>query len=63
MGVRLYFVHWDSGHESGHYIKDLLCIGPFRTLAEFESAVTSKGSDAKLLLGPRGGFREFTMRN
>jgi len=56
----LYLVQWDTGQQSGHYLKDLLCIRPFQTLVEFERAIMS-GREAKLLLGPRGEFRRFTM--
>ena len=57
----LFEVQWDTGQRSKHYRGDLLCIGSFQTLAEFEKAVATNGHDAALLLGPQGGFREFSM--
>jgi len=61
MDMLLFEVRWDTGQRSKHYRGDLICIGAFQTLAEFEKAVAEKGKTANLLLGPQGGFREFSM--
>jgi hypothetical protein len=61
MDVLLYLVKWDTGQQGGHYLKELFCIGSFRTFGEFENALTARGREARLVLGPRGGFRRFTM--
>lgn len=57
MDFLLYAIHWDNGQISKHYSKDLFCIGPFRSLSDFERAIKPKGPVA-VVLGPRGGFRE-----
>lgn len=57
----LYEVKWDTGQHTKHYYKELFYIGPFQTLEDFEQAIQTTGKDAKLVLGPQGGLREFTM--
>ncbi|MBL7966699.1 MAG: hypothetical protein JNK09_06830 [Prolixibacteraceae bacterium] len=56
----LYSVKWDSGHMSKHYYNELFSIGPFRNINDFELALKST-KDAKLTIGPSGGFRGFSM--
>ncbi len=56
-GPDLYAVRWDLGQQTRHYYAELLCIGSFHTLDDFRQAVRH-GSDARVTLGPRGGFRE-----
>lgn len=60
MDMLLYVVRWDSGEDTKHYFKELLAIGPFGTMDEFRSAV-AHGKEPRLVLGPQGGFRGFTM--
>ncbi len=60
-GSALFRVHWDTGQQSGHYAKGLLCIGPFRTLDDFKAAVRRGGHSARAVFGPYGGLRKFTM--
>lgn len=56
----LYVVKWDSGQVTKHYFKELVVLGPFTTFDEFRDAVLH-GSSAHLVIGPQGGFREFSM--
>ena len=60
MDMLLYVVRWDTGEETKHYFKELLVIGPFGSMDEFRSAV-AQGEQPRLVLGPQGGFRGFTM--
>jgi len=57
-GQKLYVVKWDNGQESKHYYQNLLSIGPFQTLVEFETAFRM-AEDAELTIGSQGGFRRF----
>lgn len=52
----LYTVRWDKGQVSKHYEKDLFCIGPYQSRAEFEGAIKPTG-DVELTVGPARGFR------
>lgn len=61
MDFMLYEVRWDTRQHTKHYYKELFSIGPFQTLQDFEQAIQTTGKDAKLVLGPQGGLREFTM--
>lgn len=56
----LYIVKWDSGQQTKHYLSELFVIGPFQTLDEFDESL-KYGKNAKLVVGPQGGFREFSM--
>jgi hypothetical protein len=60
MDQLLYTVRWDNGQVSKHYLKELFCIGRFKTRAEFEAAIKFEG-DIQLTVGPQGGFREALM--
>lgn len=55
MDFLLYTVRWDNGQVSKHYFKGLFCIGRFSDPGEFESAIDLL--EAKLIVGPYGGFR------
>jgi hypothetical protein len=57
----LYVVEWDSGQSTKHYFGDLLVIGSFETIDEFRQAIVAGARPGTLVLGPGGGFREFTM--
>ncbi len=57
----LYVVKWDTGQTTKHYFEefgDPICIGPFNTLTEFESALPH-AEMAEVTWGPQGGFRGF----
>ena len=56
MDQLLYTVRWDNGQVSKHYEKELFCIGPFQSRAEYEGAIKPIG-DIELTVGPAGGFR------
>ena len=56
MDNSLYTVEWDNGQASKHYYRELLCIGRFQDLKEFEQAIRPAGA-ATLTVGPKGGFR------
>lgn len=61
IGDDLYVIEWDTHQITKHYFRefgDILCIGPFKTLATFESALKSANT-GQLVWGPQGGFREF----
>src|SRR5271167_2384072 len=60
-GMSRYIVEWDGGQKGEYFIGELLCIGPFRSFSELEQAILDSGNNARLTLGPRGGFRGFTM--
>src|SRR5436190_9834991 len=59
MDMLLYTVRWQSGQTTKHYFNQLFCIGPFESLPAFLNAVRS-ARGARIVKGPRGGFREFT---
>jgi hypothetical protein len=61
IGEDLYVIEWDTEQKTKHYFSgfgDVLCIGPFETLADFELALRT-ASTGELTRGPQGGFREF----
>ena len=58
----LYVVQWQTGQQTKHYLKELLCIGQFESLREFGQALLSHGEKPRLTIGPQGGFREFSMQ-
>lgn len=61
IGDDLYVVQWDAGLTTKHYFGefgDVLCIGPFDTLADFELALRT-ATAGEVTIGPKGGFREF----
>ena len=59
MDMLLYTVHWQSRQTTKHYFNHLFCIGPFESLPAFLASLRS-ARNARLVKGPRGGFREFT---
>lgn len=54
-------IRWDNGETVTLYHNAFICLGPFQTLQEFQSAVSQSVTGAKLTLGPSGGFRGFEM--
>jgi hypothetical protein len=60
MDFFLYEVKWDSGHSSKHYYKELEPIGLCKDWTEY-AKILSTGKDAKITLGPKGGFKKFEM--
>jgi hypothetical protein len=57
----LYDVKWDTGQESTYYANQIESIGESRTVDEFYDLVVARADRAKLVLGPQGGFRSFTI--
>lgn len=60
MGTKLFVIKWDNNQISKHYSTELFSIGPFQNLDEFEASFRN-GINGKLVLGPLGGFREFSI--
>lgn len=54
-------IRWDDGETIKLYDNDFVCLGPFRSLADFQTAICQTAAEAKLTLGPNGGFRGFEM--
>lgn len=57
----LYRVKWDTGQESVHYSNTLFCIGRSQTLDDFTQSILVAAERAKIVRGPNGGLREFTI--
>lgn len=57
----LYRVKWDTGQESVHYSNTLICIGRAQTLDEFTQSILADAERIKVVRGPNGGLREFTI--
>jgi hypothetical protein len=53
----LYKVEWDSRQISIHYACDLLAIGSFRDLAEFQAYAAANAVLIREVKGPNGGLR------
>jgi hypothetical protein len=60
MDFQLYEVKWDSGQTSKHYYKELQPIGTCKNWDDYEE-ILSTGENAKVIFGPRGGFKKFEM--
>jgi hypothetical protein len=60
MCIQLFVIKWDNNQISRHYSKELFSIGPFQNLDEFDASFRN-GVNGKLVLGPLGGFREFSI--
>ena len=53
----LYYVRWDSGHETAHYSNELFCIGQSDNPDEFRNLICNAAVRAKTVVGPKGGLR------
>lgn len=60
MNIRLFVIEWDNKMISKHYSTELFSIGQFQNLDEFTTSLKS-GVNGKLILGPGGGFRDFSI--
>jgi hypothetical protein len=56
----LYQISWDSGEISKHYFSELDPIGICSHIDEYE-VLLKQGKNAKLVIGPQGGFKRFEM--
>jgi len=61
MDQLLYTIRWDDGETIKLYYQSFVPLGPFQTVAEFQTAIRASASGAKLTLGPISGFRGFEM--
>ena len=60
MDQLLYCVRWDNGQTSKHYDKELICIGRFNNLIDFQEAIIFRGN-VERVVGPQGGFRHVSL--
>ena len=54
-------IRWDDGRQETLFDNDLVCIGLFQTVTDYQAAIRQTAAGAKLTLGPNGGFRGFEM--